>query len=125
MQKYKLSRKVSKHFEFIIPMTVISQQFGATKAYSNGDLTITGVGYYFRNEDPENSFSYDVDDVFFEGKNIKAVFEWMEGSIKEVEEIHNACMAHVQGLFSEEAERERDEDLELLETIGNALNPLI
>lgn len=97
-QNNNLPRKITKHFEFSYRMLSSSDRPGS-KPYPLGDLTICGVGEFFPNEDPEDQIVYDIDQIFFEGKDIKPVLDWMEGSVKEIDEIHDATISHLQGLF--------------------------
>lgn len=101
MKTIEKSRKRTKKFEFILPMPSVSRGYGSTDVFSLGDLTISGSAYHFPNEEPNDRFDYDIDEVMFNDINIINVLKWMEGSVKEIDEVHNAAMSHITWLFSE------------------------
>lgn len=107
-----MSNKQSKHFELSIPMTESSSQSGAKRFYSLGDLTICGVAYFYPNEDHKNQIDYDIDQVFFSGKDIKPALEWLHGSLKETDEIHNPIVSFLQKMFRPDGYRTEDEEIE-------------
>lgn len=84
-------KKQVKHFEVKINMLN-----GATPC---GELTVCGVGYFWPQETPEDQIDYDVDQVFFEDKDVLPVLKWQYGSVKEIDELHEAVMSHLEGYF--------------------------
>ena len=89
--------KKSFHFEIAIPLPGVE----FNKMVNYGDLQISGVGYYWPNEEPENQYDFDIDQVHMNGGDITGLLKFLEGSPKEFPFIHDPCLAHVQKHFYE------------------------
>lgn len=116
-------KKQVKHFE--VPVNMLD---GATPC---GELTVCGVGYFWPQETPEDQIDYDIDQVFFEDKDILPALKWQcGGSVKEIDELHDAIIAHLRGYFRPESvtvvnsATSTNQDLpDIFKVFGDAINP--
>lgn len=106
-------RKETKNFRFTIPMTGNISFHGESE--HKGDLTLSGVGYFFPQEEINEQVDYDLDEVLFNDINIMPVLEWLNnGSVKEIDDIDDAIVAHLHGLFR---------PYDVFESLAAALSP--
>jgi hypothetical protein len=93
-----MANHITSSFEIPLEMLSASRQKGAT-AFSLGKLTIYGVGRFYPEEESGNKMDYEIVKISFNGMDVLPVLSWMEDSISEIDEIHEAIMNHLPTLF--------------------------
>lgn len=101
----------TKKFTFITPFTV---------AKSSIDIEISGIGYCYPNNEPQDMYDYDIECVKVNNQEFTEAYKLLahDQDSRLVDTIHDATMAHMGYLFSsdyaecEMCEREPDPDLD-------------
>lgn len=95
------------NFEFTLPMTdFVIGPVGNDRPVLIGNLTISGDAKFWPESPMPEAIDYNIASIEYNDIDILPVLDWMmSGSAREKDEIHNAIISHLEGIFKPEFEQ--------------------